>query len=163
TPASFTTAPSLMTVPAGSHAGSYDITASGAVDADYTISYAKGTLSITPAALTISANDKSMVYGGTLPALTASYSGLVNGDTPASLTTAPTLATVPATSNVGIYAITANSAVDADYAIQYVNGVLTICPRALSITANSVTKVYGQSVSFADNEFTTSGLVQGDK
>ncbi len=35
----------------------------------------------------------SKVYGAALPALTATYSGLVNGDTAASLTTAPSLST----------------------------------------------------------------------
>jgi sugar lactone lactonase YvrE len=51
------------------------------------------TVSISPAALTISADSKTEVYGAAFPALTASYSGFVNGDTPASLTTRPTLST----------------------------------------------------------------------
>ncbi len=69
----------------------YPITASGAADANYTISYVAGTLTVTPAALTITADNKSKVYGAALPALTASYSGFVNGDTAASLSTPPTL------------------------------------------------------------------------
>ena len=44
---------------------------------------------MTQAALTITANNQSKVYGAALPALTASYSGFVNGDTSASLTTGP--------------------------------------------------------------------------
>jgi hypothetical protein len=36
------------------------------------------------------------------------------------------------------------------------------CPAALVITANSMTKTYGQIVTFAETEFTTSGLVNGD-
>src|SRR6185503_13605022 len=35
--------------------------------------------------LTITADNKNKVYGAALPALTATYSGFVNGDTPASL------------------------------------------------------------------------------
>ena len=69
----------------------YAITASGAVDPDYTISYVGGTLTVTPAGLTITADNQTKVYGAVLPALTASYSGFVNGDTSASLTTQPTL------------------------------------------------------------------------
>ena len=42
---------------------------------------------MTPAALTITADDKSKVYGAALPTLTASYSGFVNGDDASSLTT----------------------------------------------------------------------------
>ena len=48
---------------------------------------------MTPAALTITANNQTKVYGAALPTLTASYSGFVNGDTSASLTTQPTLTT----------------------------------------------------------------------
>jgi hypothetical protein len=52
-----------------------------------------GTLTVTPASLTITADSKTKVYGAALPTLTASYSGFVNGDTSASLTTRPTLST----------------------------------------------------------------------
>ena len=55
------------------------------------ISYVAGTLTVTPAALTITADNQTKVYGAALPTLTASYSGFVNGDTSASLTTQPTL------------------------------------------------------------------------
>ena len=54
----------------------YAITASGAVDPDYTISYVGGTLTVTPAPLTITANNQTKVYGAALPTLTASYCGL---------------------------------------------------------------------------------------
>jgi hypothetical protein len=70
-----------------------------------------GTLTIGAAPLTITADNKTMVYGGPLPALTASFSGLVNGDTSASLTTPPTLhITASAASHVAgsPYAITAS-------------------------------------------------------
>src|SRR5207253_1395785 len=106
----------LSTVPASSHVGSYAITASSAADPDYSISYANGNLTITPATLTITADNKSMVYGGTMPALTWTPTGLVNGDTKATVfnapNTAPTLSTVPASSHAGSYAIAVGGAVD---------------------------------------------------
>src|SRR5260370_683651 len=78
------TAPTIATAAtATSHVGSYGITASAAVDADYTISYVSGTLTVNPALLTITADNKVKTYGGALPVLTVSYSGLVNGDTSA--------------------------------------------------------------------------------
>ena len=40
-----------------------------------------GTLTVNPVALTITADNHSKIYGGALPTLTASYFGLVNGDT----------------------------------------------------------------------------------
>ena len=160
TPASLTTLPTLATVPASSHAGSYAITASAAVDPDYSISYVSGTLTIGQAALTITANNQGMTYGGTLPTLTASYTGLVNGDTPASLSTLPTLATVPASSHAGSYAITAGAAIDPDYSISYVSGTLTIGQAALTITADSQGMTYGGTLPALTASYT--GLVNGD-
>src|SRR5262249_1304055 len=95
-PPSFPSPPPLPPpATASSPVGGYGITASGAVDPNYTITYVNGTLTITPAALTITADNQSMVYGSALPALTASYSGFVNGDTAATLTTLPTLPPPP--------------------------------------------------------------------
>jgi VCBS repeat-containing protein len=128
TPASLTTAVSLSTTAtASSHVGSFAITAAGGIDADYTIQFGNGTLTVTPASLTITADDKVKVFGAPLPALTASYRGFVNGDTPASLTVQPYLSTAATTNSpVGTYPITVGGAVDRDYSIRYVNGTLTI-------------------------------------
>ena len=41
-----------------------------------------------------------------------------------------------------------------NYTISYVNGSLTVNPAALTITANSTSKTYGQTVTFAGTEFT---------
>lgn len=160
TVASLTTPPALSTVPATSHAGSYPINASGAVDPDYTITYAAGTLTILPAPLTISADNQTMTYGGPLPTLTATYNGLVNGDTPASLTAPPVLATVPVTSHVGTYAITVSGAVDPDYAITYQDGTLTVVPAPLTVKADDKSRSFGA----ANPPFTATymGLVNGD-
>ena len=93
---------------------------------------------VTPAALTITANDKSKVYGAANPALTVSYSGFVNGDTSAILTTAADASRRPRPrgSGVGTYSITATGAVAANYAITYVAGTLTVTPAPLTITAD---------------------------
>jgi hypothetical protein len=149
TPSSLTTAPSLTTAAANSHTGSYPINVSGAVDADYTISYIAGTLTITPAPLTITADSLTKVYGAALPALTASYSGLVNGDTPASLTAPPVLTTTAtAGSDVGTYPITVDGAVDADYTIAYVDGTLTIVKANQTIHwSNPANIIYGTALS----------------
>jgi hypothetical protein len=130
----------------------YTITASGAVDSDYTISYVGGKLTVTPVALTITADNKTMPYGGSLPALTASYAGFVNGDTPASLTTAPALnTTATSQSPVGTYAITASGAVDPDYGISYVPGVLTVSKATTStvVSSSANPSAFLQSVTFS--------------
>src|SRR6185503_8477659 len=139
----------------------YPITAGGAADANYTISYASGTLTVTRAALTITAENKSKVYGGALPTLSATYTGLVNGDTSASLDTPAALTTTAtATSPVGLYVISAAGAADANYTISFVDGALNVTAAALVITADSQSKVYGAALP----ELTASynGLVNGD-
>jgi len=161
-PGSLGTRPTLSTTAtAASHVGSYAITAAGAVDPDYTISYAAGTLTVTPAALLIRADDQSNAYGAQLPVLTASYAGFVNGDTPASLTTPVTVSTnAIASSHVGTYTITASGAADDDYAISYATGSLTVTPVALTITADSKTKTYGAALPTLTASY--SGFVNGD-
>ncbi|NLH75371.1 MAG: hypothetical protein GX456_20185, partial [Verrucomicrobia bacterium] len=136
TPASLDTPVTLSTTAtASSPVGTYTITASGASDANYTISFVNGTLTVTKAPLTITADNKSKVYGAALPTLTASYSGFVNGDTPASLDTPVTLSTTATASRpVGTYTITASGASDANYTISFVNGTLTVTKAALTIT-----------------------------
>src|SRR5207247_7400960 len=137
------------------------ITASGAVDVDYTISNVAGTLTVNAATLTITADDKSKTYGAANPALTVSYSGFVNGDTAASLTTAPTVTTTAlASSHAGTYPITASGAVAADYTISYVAGTLTVNAAALTVTADDKTKTYGAANPALT--VTYGGFVDGD-
>ena len=76
------------TLTAGGHSISVVYTATGSF-LDSTSSIL--TQTVDQATLTITADDQSKVYGAALPTLTASYSGFVNGDTPASLDTLPTL------------------------------------------------------------------------
>jgi hypothetical protein len=166
TAASLSTQPKLSTTAkASSHvvAGGYAISATGAADPDYTMSYASGNLTVTPAALTISANNQSKLYGAALPTLTASYSGLVNGDTAAGLDTPPTLSTTALASShvvAGGYAISATGAADTDYTIGYANGTLTVTPVALTISANNQTMIYGASVPTLTASY--KGFVNGD-
>jgi hypothetical protein len=124
-----------------------------------------GTLNVTPEPLTITADDKTKVYGAALPALTVSYSGLVNGDTPATFGTAPNTTpsvTTAATagSHVGTYAITVSGAADADYSISYAAGTLTVTPAPLTITADNQTKLYGAPLPALTASY--SGFVNGD-
>ena len=164
--ASLTTPPTVTTTAtASSHvAGNpYAVTAAGAFDADYIISYTAGTLTVTPAPLPIAANNQTKVYGAPLPTLTVTYTSLVNGDSAASLTTPPTVTTTAtASSHVAgnPYSITASGAVDADYSISYLAGILTVTPAPLTITAANKTKVYGAGLPSLTVSY--SGLVNGD-
>ena len=141
------TAPPVLftSATAASHVGSYAITTSGAAaSTDYTIGYAGGTLTVTPVSLTIAADGKIKVYGASLPSLTASYTGFVNGDTAASLTTKPTITSAAtATSHTGTYGIVASGAVDPDYVMNYLGGTLSVFPATVTVMADTKTKTYG--------------------
>src|SRR5437868_7247423 len=91
-------------------------------DGSSAVCSAAGKLTVTPVALKITADDQVKAYGAALPTLTASYSGFVNGDTSASLTTQPTLVTAAtAASHVSgnPYSITASVAADGDDTLSY--------------------------------------------
>jgi fibronectin type 3 domain-containing protein len=121
------------------HVGRYSTTASGASDADYTITYVPGTLTITPAVLTITANNATMFSGQIVPVLTASYSGFENGDTPASLASPPALGTsATSASPAGVYAINIGGTTSTDYTITFVNGALTVNPALVTLKNVSI-------------------------
>ncbi len=148
----------------------YAIIASSAVGsglANYTITYVNGSLTVNPAPLTITADSTTKTYGQTLTFTNSAFttSGLVNGDAVSSVTESSTGAAATAVVAGSPYAIIASSAVGsglANYTITYVNGSLTVTPAPLTITADNVTKTYGQTETFGGTDFTTSGLVNGD-
>src|SRR5262249_38735416 len=149
TSASLTTQPTCSTsATAGSPVGTYAITCSGAVDTNYTISYVAGTLTITPATLTVTANDTSRGYGAANPTFTVSYSGFQNGDTSSVLSGSPSCSTTAAASSSvagSPYPITCTQGTlsATNYTFTFVAGNLTINPVALTITANNQSKAYG--------------------
>ncbi len=114
-----------------SSVGTYPITALGAADANYTITHANGTLTVNRASLTIRADDKSRVVGQTNPPLTATYTGLVNGES-ATILDSPVILSTGASSGslAGVYPIVAAGAADSNYTITHVNGTLTVAPTA---------------------------------
>jgi hypothetical protein len=148
------------TATTGSGVGTYPITASSASASNYSITYVAGSLTVTPAALTISADSKSTVYGQGNPGLTASYAGFVNGDTSAVVSGLTLSTTATDASGVGTYSITASGASANNYSISYVAGSLSVTPAAMTITADSKTSVYGS----ANPALTASyaGFVNGD-
>jgi uncharacterized protein YjiK len=146
-------------------AGSYQIVPAGWTSANYTITYANGTLTVLPAPLTITAVSQSSVYGAALPALTAAYSGFVGGDSAASLTTPPAITTTATPADpVGGYPISVASAVDPNYSISYSAGTLTITRAPLTVTAGDQSKTYGQTASLGTTAFIITGgsLINGD-
>ncbi|MDE7549006.1 filamentous hemagglutinin N-terminal domain-containing protein, partial [Acetobacter fabarum] len=129
-----------------------------------TYAYNNSNLSITPAALSITANHQTGTYGQspTLGNSAFTATGLLNSDTISGISLA-TNAT--STSSVGDYAITASNATGSglgNYAISYSAGAYTITPAALSITANHQAGTYGQSPTLGNSAFTATGLLNSD-
>jgi hypothetical protein len=131
-PASSTDAPSipdgdsLVRLPDGASTGS------NCDDFAVTSTPSPGAANVAGPQLTITASSPAMTAGRTVPAITASYSGFVNGDTAASLPIGPACWT-PATSwsPPGRYPTYCSGAADASYTIDassYVEGTLTIRP-----------------------------------
>ena len=154
------------TATAVSAVGTYPITATeGTLAAtNYSFKFVSGTLTVTKAALTVTANNLSKVYGSALPTLTDTITGFVNGDTAAkAVTGAASLSTTgTAKSPVGTYPITiaAGTLAAANYSFKFVVGTLTVTKAVLTVTGNNLSKVYGAALPTLTD--TIIGFVNGD-
>ncbi|MDP1996885.1 MAG: MBG domain-containing protein, partial [Gallionella sp.] len=126
----------------GTNAGSYSVIAAG-TDSNYNLTLNNGTLTIGKADLTVTADDKSRLYGQANPTLTTTVSGFVNNETAgtaAGFTGAGSATTLAGlTTNVGTAVITAGAGnlVATNYAFtNLVNGILTINPAPLAEIIN---------------------------
>jgi filamentous hemagglutinin family protein len=118
-----------------SDVGTYGITLSDYTAPDYhEIEIVDGKLDITPASLTISANNASAVYGDSPTNLDATVNGLMSWDDESLLVYD---LTVPAGRlNVGDYSIgVANTDAGNNYTLSTVEGVLSVIPASLIVTA----------------------------
>ena len=153
---------SFTNTPAVAGSGNYGVMVTNAVG--LATNYAAVT--VNPAGLTVTADSTNRLYGATNPVFTASFSGLVNGDTLSSAVTgSPALSTSANNgSGVGSYAIVAANGTlgAANYIFSYNSGILTIYPATLSLTANSTNKLYGSPLVFAGTEYTVAGLTNSD-
>ena len=102
-------------------------------------------VTVNAAAITVTANNQTKTVGLPNPALTATYGGLVNGDSTNVLTALAALTTpANAASPTGRYTITPNGASAANYTFSYVSGTLTvsaqpqITPTAINADAGNL-------------------------
>ena len=139
------------------YAGSSDNTASGAaimngstdVSGNYAISYSKGTLKVTKAALTITANSTSWVFDNT-EHTDAGFSktapvGLQGSDKVNSITASGAITDVGTCDNVPSGAVVKSGTTDvtANYEISYVKGTLTVTQSgALTANVTSYSETY---------------------
>jgi hypothetical protein len=129
-----------------SNVGDYSITCSGGNATNYSFTYETGTLNITKAALSITANNASRNYGAGNPTFTLSYSGFKNGNTQSSLSPQPQITTTAtATSAVGAYPLTVSGGTAVNYELSYIDGTLTINKASVTVKANSLSMTYGDN------------------
>jgi len=141
----------------GEDVGTYSISIAAGSNPNYAIDVTPGTLTITKRAATVSADDLTKAYdndSATDPKLTATVDGAARGDSlDYALTREPGQA-------VGDYAISVELGDNPNYDATAVGGTFTIAPAAVTVAADDVSKVYGET----DPELTATvtGVVEGD-
>lgn len=119
---------------ANSGVGDYAITVTVDAEDRMTVTCVNGTLTITPALLTVTANDVTRDEGEKNPELTVTYEGFVNGEDESVLTVLPTVTTTAtADSPAGIYEIVVSGGEAVNYSLEYKTGTLTVLPKPSSV------------------------------
>src|SRR5439155_301730 len=127
-------------------AGTHVITATGGTADNYNVVDVNGTLTVSKAAaLTVTADNQSKVYGATDPTLTYTPSGtLYYSDSFAVISGVSLSTTTGAAATAGTHVITATGGTADNYNVVDVNGTLTVSKAAaLTFTADNQSKVYG--------------------
>jgi len=110
---------------------------------NYTASTINGVLTVNQAPLNVSSASASRIYGDPNPAFTGTISGQKNGD----IITATFGSSATAASSVGTYPITATLSDPGtklgNYSVNSNNGILTVTPAALTVTAGNASRLYG--------------------
>ncbi|WP_283206901.1 MBG domain-containing protein, partial [Methylorubrum podarium] len=145
-----------------SDAGTYAITRGSLAASDnYAVTYQGANLAVTARPITVTADAKSRVYGDANPPLTYTVGGrgLVNGDA----LVGGLATTATATSGVGRYTITQGSlAASGNYAVTYQDANLAVTARPITVTADALSRIYGDANPTLTYTVGGRGLVNGD-
>jgi hypothetical protein len=117
---------------------------------NYSVTLHIGTLAVSSAGLTVTANDRSKTYGETVAFAGTEFtaSGLANAETVGRVTLSSSAAVATAGVSGSPFSIVPSAATggtfnSANYTISYRNGTLTVNPAVLTVTANDTNRVYG--------------------
>lgn len=149
---------SYSTAPLNADVGTYPLNVSGATNPNYTPTYVAGELTVTPRPVTITAGNVNTVYGESFDQPDFTITGIASFDTDAVLGEIEVFGTG---TNAGTYPIEIFGGSNPNYSITRQSGTLTIAPRPATITANDVTREYGD---LNPDFFTASyeGFLEGD-
>ena len=129
--------------------GSYSLTLKASDSATLAQSTTQAyTIAIGKAVLIVTAQNANRAYGAANPALTATYSGFVNSDTPAVVSgTASVSTTATTASPAGSYDIIVGQGTlsATNYSFSFVKGTLAVNKAVLVVTGQNVSRVYGVS------------------
>ena len=145
--------------------GSLILTNGTGLASNYQIASAGNTGTVTPAALTVTANNASKTYDGQAYSggNGVSYSGFVNGEGVSVLSGSVSYGgTAQGAVNAGSYALTASGLTSSNYTIAYVGGSLTVGKADLTVTANNASKTYDGQAYSGGNGVSYSGFVNGE-
>ncbi|NLR98049.1 filamentous hemagglutinin N-terminal domain-containing protein [Rhizobium sp. P38BS-XIX] len=130
-----------------------------AASGNYDLAFSGADLTVTRRAITVAANNQSRIYGDANPLLTYTIggAGLVNGD----LLSGNLATSANGASNVGIYGIGQSSlAASGNYDLSFTAGNLAVTPRAITVSANSASRSYGDQNPLLS--YVATGLINGD-
>ncbi len=158
---------SVNYTPSAVGTGSHLITATYGGSSPFLASNGNQNVTVNPKAASVTANGRTKTYGDTVTFAGTEFTtlGLIGSDSVMSVTLTSGGAAAGATVALSPYTIVPSAAVGSgltNYTMTYNNGSLTVNAKALDVTANNRTKTYGDAITFAGTEFTTSGLVNAD-
>ena len=128
--------------------GTYPIVISKGSVTNLGDTYVNGTLTITPAPLTISAGNYTKRQGEENPQFNASYEGFKNDESNDVLTKQPTITTsVTKETAPGEYPVVISGAEAQNYSISFINGILKVLEaNAIIIKADNKSISYGDAI-----------------
>jgi filamentous hemagglutinin family protein len=143
----FTPSSALGTITATSFAsftttgvGEYAIELSGGSNPNFIIDLVDGTATVNPRPATIVAPTLSRSFGEANPALVAAGRNFIGADFQNSMVT---LTDVPIEANVGDYVIEVSGFSNPNYDVTFFNGLLSVTPAQITLTADSFDRLYG--------------------
>jgi len=132
------------TIGAAASFGTHSITISSGTSANYNITHVGGTLTVAKAELTVTADNKSKVYGATDPNLTFTATGsLFYGDAYTVISGVAMVTSNGSAATAGTHDITITGGIANNYNVTHTKGTLTVNKAPLTITADNQSKVYG--------------------
>ena len=131
---------------AASPVGTYPIVVSKGGVTNFNDSYVNGTLTITKAPLSITAQSYVIKQGEALPTFEVTYEGFKNNENANVLTKQPIITCAASSSSeLGTYEIVVSGAEAGNYDISYVAGTLSVVDAdAVVVTAKSYSREYGE-------------------